>query len=372
MDIIHIDDSDDNSINKEWAVEKIVRERIKLKKNKKTGIKEPIKEYLVKWLDFATPSWEPESNLENCQEVLRDFLDRQAIKKIIKQNKMKKSHLKKNLENIKNNKRKKLGKKTKHLVEETSTLSNSNNINGNNEYNRKNEISTEYNLSIINKNNKCYKNEIPPPVVGDSRKKNRSFENGLGKPLSNTTIQNELNIYNKEYQKFNKTFNRKEYKSINSENNKVNSSQNINNQQCKEDTDYLISLDEFAYCSDFEDDESNNKKIETKIKKEKDEENEDYNFTLNDNKYNYNEGNYLDNINNGNNLKILEIYNVQIPNNFNEKFKLNVKYEKNNKIYINEIESTSNEIPKDYLINYYEEILFKIKRGEKLSNLMTL
>jgi len=133
MDIIHIDDSDDNSINKEWAVEKIVRERIKLKKNKKTGIKEPIKEYLVKWLDFATPSWEPESNLENCQEVLRDFLDRQAIKKIIKQNKMKKSHLKKNLENIKNNKRKKLGKKTKHLVEETSTLSNSNNINGNNE-----------------------------------------------------------------------------------------------------------------------------------------------------------------------------------------------------------------------------------------------
>jgi transposase InsO family protein len=31
------------------------------------------KEYLVHWVGYKTPTWEPESNLENAQEALRDF-----------------------------------------------------------------------------------------------------------------------------------------------------------------------------------------------------------------------------------------------------------------------------------------------------------
>ena len=29
--------------------------------------------YLVKWKGYAVPSWQPEDNLVNCTEALRDF-----------------------------------------------------------------------------------------------------------------------------------------------------------------------------------------------------------------------------------------------------------------------------------------------------------
>ena len=74
------EESSDNP-NQEWEVEKILKDRTKRRKNKETGKIEPIKEYLIKWVGFKTPTWEPEENLENSQELLKDFLLKQILKK---------------------------------------------------------------------------------------------------------------------------------------------------------------------------------------------------------------------------------------------------------------------------------------------------
>ena len=60
--------------NKEWEVEQIIQERKKHIKNKKTGKTSDVTEYLVKWVGFKTPTWEPEENLENCKELLGKYL----------------------------------------------------------------------------------------------------------------------------------------------------------------------------------------------------------------------------------------------------------------------------------------------------------
>ena len=66
--------------DQEYEVEKILKERIKRKKNKKTGKIESIKEFLVKWKGYKNPTWEPEENLENSQLLLKDFLVKQLKK----------------------------------------------------------------------------------------------------------------------------------------------------------------------------------------------------------------------------------------------------------------------------------------------------
>ena len=60
--------------NKEWEVEQIIQERKKHIKNKKTGKTSDVTEYLVKWVGYKTPTWEPEENLENCKELLGKYL----------------------------------------------------------------------------------------------------------------------------------------------------------------------------------------------------------------------------------------------------------------------------------------------------------
>ena len=45
--------------DQEWEVEKILKEKIKPRKNPKTGKMEYIKEYLVKWIGYKDASWEP-------------------------------------------------------------------------------------------------------------------------------------------------------------------------------------------------------------------------------------------------------------------------------------------------------------------------
>ena len=89
---------------KEWEVEKILEERKKRKKNEKTGKYKYIKEYLIKWVGYEYPSWEPEENLENCQESIKDF----KLKKLqIKKKKKKKRKKRKRKRKRKNNFQKK-------------------------------------------------------------------------------------------------------------------------------------------------------------------------------------------------------------------------------------------------------------------------
>lgn len=70
------------SVEEEWEVESIKKERTKKVEDKETGRTQYVKEYLVKWLGYDEPTWEPEENLEHCQEILKDFLLSQIMKKL--------------------------------------------------------------------------------------------------------------------------------------------------------------------------------------------------------------------------------------------------------------------------------------------------
>lgn len=61
--------NDNNSVSlTEYTVEKIINDRF-IKKNGKI-----IHEFLVKWENYPNPTWEPESNLYNCKEILQEYI----------------------------------------------------------------------------------------------------------------------------------------------------------------------------------------------------------------------------------------------------------------------------------------------------------
>ena len=109
----------------EWEVEKILKERSKRIKDKKTGRYVVTKEYLVKWLGFDKPTWEPEDNLDNCQDILKDFLLSQIMKKLRAENKKNKM-----LENKRKNSINSLSDVEDQNME-TYAISNSVNVNKN-------------------------------------------------------------------------------------------------------------------------------------------------------------------------------------------------------------------------------------------------
>ena len=61
------------NVNQEWEVNSIINHRIRKIKNPITSRYEEIKEYLVKWENYVKPSWEPEENLEHCQQLLNEY-----------------------------------------------------------------------------------------------------------------------------------------------------------------------------------------------------------------------------------------------------------------------------------------------------------
>ena len=73
--------------NIEYEVEDIIDFRKRKEKNLKTNKIDYKKEYLVKWVGYIEPSWEPEENLDNCQEILNDFKQRMKNKKKRKEKK---------------------------------------------------------------------------------------------------------------------------------------------------------------------------------------------------------------------------------------------------------------------------------------------
>ena len=60
--------------DQENEVEKILKKKIKIRKNPKTGKMEYIKEHSVKWIGYDDSSWEPELNLDNCKEFLSELI----------------------------------------------------------------------------------------------------------------------------------------------------------------------------------------------------------------------------------------------------------------------------------------------------------
>ena len=58
----------------EYEVKSIIDDRKRRKLNKVTGKFEFYYEYLIKWKYFYKPTWEPEQNLSNCQDILNKYL----------------------------------------------------------------------------------------------------------------------------------------------------------------------------------------------------------------------------------------------------------------------------------------------------------
>ena len=103
----------DNLIQEdEFEVEAILDYRKITKTDEKTKKVSVVEEYLIKWLNFDEQSWEPLSNLDNCQELLNDF--KKKMKKKNPSNSRKKtSKSKKSLNTSKNINRKILKVKEK-------------------------------------------------------------------------------------------------------------------------------------------------------------------------------------------------------------------------------------------------------------------
>jgi len=72
-DVLSIHSNDSSCSSDVYEVEKILEEREKII-NRRTS--KTIKYYKVKWVGYLKPTWEPEKNLINCQELFDDFIRR--------------------------------------------------------------------------------------------------------------------------------------------------------------------------------------------------------------------------------------------------------------------------------------------------------
>lgn len=70
----------------EYEVENILDHKRKRKYNLETKKYYYIKEYLIKWAGYDEISWEPEENLQNCQELLSDYWKLVKINKLRERN----------------------------------------------------------------------------------------------------------------------------------------------------------------------------------------------------------------------------------------------------------------------------------------------
>ena len=167
--------SNEENSEEEYEVEKILKERTIQGKDKKTGRVIKTKEYLVKWVGYNNPTWEPEENLENCQEILKDFLLYQIMKKLQK-GKNVKSHSQEKNKKVIERKRKRSdnsdndgeNNSDEEKENETSTISNSvprsvnlnKNVNNNKKKKLSNNDDKENDIDInIKKEKGGYKSE---------------------------------------------------------------------------------------------------------------------------------------------------------------------------------------------------------------------
>lgn len=298
-DVISIRSNDSSYESSEYEVEKILNERTKTVYNKKTKVTSLKKEYKVKWVGYARPTWEPESNLFNCAKLLTEY-----------------NQKKKEKEN-------KIMNKYKHPLIDLSC-------------NKKSEFTT-YSSIKRKKKEKKIKEEKKHSEHKENHKENRSSER-CEAPPARTPLpiksEHNNNINNIDNNKFNGLiFKNKEL----------------------DDSDNLITLEEFAGIEPLDKSlgikkekfyDEDTKETKKEIKKEKKKKKK---------------------------LNIIEISNVRVPDDLNEKFKLSIKYKsrENNQINTNEFESNDRSIRRDVLIKYYENILFKNKKGENIIEPMT-
>ena len=264
--------SNEENSEEEYEVEKILKERTIQGKDKKTGRVIKTKEYLVKWVGYNNPTWEPEENLENCQEILKDFLLYQIMKKLQK-GKNVKSHSQ---------------EKNKKVIERKRKRSDNSDNDGenNSDEEKENETST-------------ISNSVPRSV-----NLNKNVNNNKKKKLSN-------------------------------------------NDDKENDIDINIKKEKGGYKSE-EEDEDEIGEVEVSDK----EQNEIVKNEDEKGKNNVHEG-----------FKIKRIKSMIIPKDKNEGIKFNIMYEKEGKTFIDIFDAKNEEIPSEYLIEYYEKFICDNNKG---------
>lgn len=390
-----IEDIDEDIRDNEYEVEKILKDRTIIIKNKNGKISR-IKEYLIKWVGYDFPSWEPEENLKNYQFVLKKFLLNQDSKilnikknKNINNNKNNNNNKSKN-NNINRNKnsvklfgnnlcidKKKLTKNINLLnqyndcvnISLSETLSKKNN--GNDLTNSNLEL-----ISISSEDNGEGKNEGKSVYYLDNssdildRTINKNKENGINKSNINSFYSLELSEdkssrilnNNKNYHDTIITLTEKENDKSREKISRVsNNDESILNKIDQiEQTIYLGDEGNFvnSLCSNLCS-KSNEEIIGKEINNK--------NF-INKKRYIPNNGSDSNNDNiNENKVKIMEILNMRVPKDYNKGIILTIKYKKFNKIYIEQLDSKIADIPINNLIQYYEMFICDAFRGQNYS-----
>jgi hypothetical protein len=372
------EESSDNP-NKEWEVEKILKDRTKRRKNRTTGKMEPIKEYLIKWVGFKTPTWEPEENLENSQELLKDFLLNQIIKKCKKVKTKKKAINTINTSKIykyeisPNVTEYRINSNGVKEEEDQSTFTNSLN---NQELSNKNVKTNKKNVSSIlsleDEENAIYDIEID----GDEKKEGNDIKKEQESIKVNTGLESkylkivkneEITVNNNEKRNDNIAKIALDDDSHNKKNNTIN---NIN--KIVPEKEDLIDSEKKSYSIYLEEDKDECENLD-KIIKDKSETESSKRFLAKKRKKDV----FIncDKIaKKDNSIKVLEIYSMKVPGDNDKEgkgIKLNIKFRKNNKIYIEEFYTKSGEIPSDYLAKYFEMFICDSFKGEKYSKGMS-
>ena len=358
--------------NQEYEVEKIIDMRITPKLNEFTQKLDFIKEYLIKWVGYEQPTWEPLENLDNCKELLKEFYKekKRLLKEKAKKGKNpkinKKDQMHKKDESVKKSKQKKSNNKNKS---NSSLLNNKNKEKIKQKLFLTQKIIGNINNYIINQNNL---------IVNEEKQEDKNIINDK-ENINNNPILNEC-------QQNNESKNYQELKEENCSQNKYeenNEFKIINGEICDENYE-IINMDYKSIERMYEIEKYNLLNNNNNIIFEQFPNNMGYDS---EDKMDFDSKHYgimdereellkkrkneiiEDSSDKNNKIIIKEINNVKIPKKIKDNFSINVTYlDKNdNKIYNKDFESNSKMIPKEFLIKYYENILYEKNKGHTFS-----
>jgi len=408
-----------NQVNyqeQEWEVQEIINER-KINKEGDKNFKKL--EYLVKWVGYELPTWEPIENLENCRELLEEYLKKKrknAIKnrkilindirtgEILNQelnrnndnnaapanfidnnkknndakneqenkkednkkqeipnnkNKSKKNERKEKNKNKSNERKNKSGKRRKSLIKNISKDNNQeeNIIDTNkNQNDIIEDINTNNNINNINNNSENNSN----PSNNSFMKASTVYTNSIESEKNNSNILNNFN--NSNYPISCLDFS-EVYKDNDQNDYNFDSLSNI----ISYDSMSCLSSDEIR-TDNFRKNLIEKNNINFEIKGNQNINNDNKENELLSKKRFLSRNDLLNDERFDNWIKILSINDVTIPVKRKDEFILNITYQYNNSdsTFTDCFKSTNKLIPPQYLARYYEHVLSNKHGGEQI------